>query len=346
MAIQIKMQDIKDLSKEELIREISSLGIELFRAGQILSWVYKSYCFDFNRMTNLSAELKEQLKEKLYISDLQMVKKLESVDGTTKFLFKLEDSEKIESVYIPSKRTDTVCISSQAGCRFSCKFCASGKGGFIRNLRPAEMLNQVLFLKKAGLGITNVVFMGMGEPLDNYNNVLKAVRILNAPYGLGIGQRKITISTCGLVPEIKRLAGEGLQIELSVSLHSSNDKTRSMLMGVNTKYPLKDLIAACKDYINKTNRQVTFEYVLIDGVNNSKKDAQAMAALLKGMLAKVNLIAFNAVEGLDYAAPDRNNIKEFKSLLDEKGIVSTIRNSRGADIDAACGQLRSRYESR
>ena len=346
MAVAIKMNkiDIKDLLLEDLEKKINSLGIERFRAQQVLSWIYKRYINDFNEMTNLSAELKEKLKVSFCINDLHMLKELKSEDGTKKFLFMLEDKENIESVFIPSRKTSTICISSQVGCKFSCRFCASGKGGFRRNLKPAEMIDQVLFLRKAGLDVTNVVFMGMGEPLDNYDNVLKAVRILNASYGLGIGQRKITISTCGLVPEIKNLAQEGLQIELSISLHSPNDKTRSMLMGINNKYPLGDLIGACKDYIDKTNRQVTFEYVLIAGVNDSKKDARDLTVLLKGMLAKVNLIAFNPVEGLDYISPSKNSIREFKDLLDAKGIVSTVRSPRGPDIDAACGQLRLRYE--
>lgn len=331
--------DIKDLLKEELASQLAALGLESFRASQILNWIYKRYVHDFEKMTNLSSETKGALKEKFYVSNLEIEKELASKDGTKKFLFRLEDGEKIESVFIPSKKTNTICVSSQVGCKFSCKFCASGKDRFIRNLRPSEMVNQILFLRGS---ISNVVFMGMGEPLDNYDNVLKAIRILNAPYGLGIGQRKITISTCGIIPAIKRLTEEGLQIELSISLHSPNDNIRSNLMGINNKYPIKDLVEACKDYTKKTNRQITFEYVPIKGVNDSKENAENLARLIKGMLAKVNLIAFNPVEGLDYLPPEAKIVKNFKGILDKKGIVSTIRASRGTDIDAACGQLRLR----
>jgi len=335
--------DIKDLLKEELAEGIISLGAERFRATQVLDWVYRRCADDFSGMNNLPAELRKTLDEKFYISNLEVARKLESKDGVKKFLFQLKDSEKIESVFIPSKSTSTVCLSSQVGCKFACKFCASGKTGFVRNLRPAEIINQALFFRKNKYHVTNVVLMGMGEPLDNYDNVLKAVRLLNAPYGLGVGQRKITISTCGLIPEIKKLAKEKLQIELSVSLHSPNDKTRSTLMGVNKKYPLKDLMEACGGYAKQTNRQITFEYVLIKALNDSKKDAQDLAGLIKGMLAKVNLIAFNPVEGLNYASPGSDSIRVFKGILDRKGIVSTVRNPRGADIEAACGQLRLRH---
>jgi len=346
------MIDIKDLLQEDLIKELDAMGIEKFRAGQILNWIYKKNICDFDAMTNLAPALKGLLKEKFYISALILLKELASKDGTKKFLFGLEDGEKIESVFIPSKNTNTVCVSSQVGCRFACAFCASGKGGFVRNLRPAEMVNQVLYVKSHLRGhfskrevspfelSPNVVFMGTGEPLDNYEAVLKTVRILNAPYGLGIGQRKITISTCGITPQIKRLSGEGLQVELSVSLHSANDKVRSGIMGVNNRYPLKELMAALRDYIKETGRQVTFEYVVIKGINDSMADAQDLASLVKGMLAKVNLISFNPVEGLGYSAPSPKAVKEFKHVLDKRGVISVIRVTRGADISAACGQLR------
>lgn len=330
--------DIKDLSKEELVKEISSLGAEKFRAVQVLSWVYKKHVREFDGMVNLPAGLRDLLKGKFYISGLKQVRELASTDGTRKFLFGLEDSSMIESVFIPSKNTNTACVSSQVGCRFACKFCASGRGGFVRNLRPAEMINQVL---QMGIPISNVVFMGMGEPLDNYENVLKAVRQLNAPYALGIGRRKITISTCGIVPGIKRLIKEDLQVELSISLHSPDDKVRSALMGVNNKYPLKELISACREYIKETNRQITFEYVLIKGVNDSRDTAERLAKLIKGLTAKVNLIPYNPSEGTGYLAPGPKSIKEFKQTLDRRGVISIIRVTRGADILAACGQLRA-----
>lgn len=363
-----KIVDIKDLLREELIKEIRSAGLEEYRAAQILDWIYKKRVRDFGAMTNLSPGQREALKKKFYISDIEILKELVSKDGTRKFLFGLEDGQKVETVFIPSKNTNTVCVSSQVGCRFACRFCASGKTGFIRNLRPAEMVNQVLhmgtiltkgdsslqnlkswFENCPQLGwrtvpLSNIVFMGMGEPMDNYDNVLQAIRILNAPYGLNIGQRKITISTAGITPAIRRLSGEGLQIELSVSLHSPDDEVRSSIMAVNKKFPLKDLMAALREYIKKTNRQVTFEYVLIRGVNDRPQDAEGLAKLIKGMIAKVNVITFNPVDGLDYLAPERNAIRHFKDILDKNGVASTIRVPRGQDIDAACGQLRLRSE--
>ena len=316
------------------------LGLEPFRSSQILDWVYKKCARDFNGMSNLSAACRETLAKKLYISGLKLLKEQVSQDATRKFLFELEDGESIESVFIPSANTDTACISSQVGCRFACSFCASGKKGFVRNLLPAEMVNQVLSIREVPLRITNIVFMGIGEPLDNYDNVLKAARLLNAPYGLNIGQRKITISTAGVVPGIRRLAGEDLQVELSISLHGANDKMRSGIMGINNKYPIKELIAASREYIIKKRRQVTFEYVLIEGLNDSKKDAEELAALIRGMLAKVNLIPLNAVEGLGYAPPGPKQIKGFKDILDKKGITSIVRATRGMDISASCGQLK------
>jgi 23S rRNA (adenine2503-C2)-methyltransferase len=299
-------------------------------------------------MTNLPAQSRAALAEKFYISGLKAVKEVVSRDGTRKFLLALQDGQKIESVFIPSRRTNTVCVSSQAGCKFACAFCASGKGGFVRDLNPAEMVNQVLFVRARGINVTNAVFMGMGEPFDNYSSVLKAVRLLNAPYGLGMGQRRITISTSGVIPGIKKLADEHLQVELSVSLHTADDKTRSRLMLVNKRYPLAELIKACADYAKKTRRQVTFEYVLIKEVNDSAGDAAALAGLLKdiGNLAKVNLITFNAVENFGFMPSEEKVVRGFKAALEERKVLSTVRASRGADIEAACGQLRMRAARR
>lgn len=335
--------DIRDLSKEELIKELAAIGAEKFRSGQILDWVYKKAISDFDAMVNLPAGLRQSLKERFCISRLCLKKELVSSDGTRKFLFKLQDSNLIESVLIPSKNTTTVCVSSQVGCKFACKFCASGKGGFIRDLRPSEITGQVSIAGTVPL--TNVVFMGMGEPLDNYENVLKAIRILNAPYAFNIGQRKITISTCGIVPAIKRLSEEGLQIELSISLHSADDKVRSQIMGVNKRYPIKELIGACREYIKETSRQLTFEYVLLKGINDSEEAAVKLAGLLKGLLCKVNLIPFNAVEGAGCIPPEPAVVKRFKQILDKKGIRALIRVTRGPDIAAACGQLRLAYSN-
>jgi len=337
--------DIKDLLKDDLAAKLRSLSVKGFRAQQILEWVYRRQATSFDAMTNLAPGEREALKKELCVSRIGAVEEFGSKDGTRKLLFGLGDGERIESVYIPSPATNTVCVSSQVGCRFACAFCASGKGGLVRNLSPAEIVDQVMQVR-ASLPVTNVVVMGMGEPFDNYDNVLKAIRIMNAPYGLGIGQRKITVSTCGLIPGIKRFQGEGLQVELSVSLHGARDDVRSRLMPVNKKYPLGELIAACRDYCRKTDRQVTFEYVLMKGVNDSKKDARDVARLVRGMIAKVNLIACNAVECVSYAPPAPVRVREFRDALRREGIPVTLRLSRGGDIAAACGQLRLQHETK
>jgi 23S rRNA (adenine2503-C2)-methyltransferase len=345
MAGPIPKIDIKDLSREELAKEVSLLRIEHFRTEQILDWVYKKYVCDFDKMPNLSVKQTGLLKEKFYISGLRPVRRQVSNDETVKLLFELEDGQEIESVFIPSKNTNTVCISTQVGCRFACTFCASGRGGFTRNLRPSEIINQALYFRKEGFDVTNVVFMGMGEPFDNYGNVLKAIKILNAPYGLGIGQRKITVSTAGVIPGIKRFTEENLQVELSISLHGPGDKIRSKLMPINKRYPVEELISACREYVKKTNRQITFEYIIIKDVNDSRYDAVELAGLIKGLISKVNLIPYNVIQDSAYAPPEPKTIKAFKGIMDKRGVVSVIRVTRGADISAACGQLKLMHET-
>lgn len=342
------MQDIKELSLEELRNVFASWGILGFHAKQIFGWIYKKGVSDFDAMTDLDSNLRNRLKDNFYIFSLKLVKKLESKDGTEKFLFKLKDGNFIESVCIPAGKRITGCVSTQVGCKFSCKFCASGSSGFKRNLARGEILEEILLLKRESKNkkLTHIVFMGTGEPFDNYDSVLSAIRIINSANALNIGARHITISTSGIIPGIMRLADEDLQVELSVSLHAACDKTRSLLMPVNKKYGLGELVRACKEYVKKTNRQITFEYILIKNINSDLKNAQKLCKLLLEVkLAKVNLIPANSIKELKIEPPNREEEFLFRDYLLSHGINATLRRPRGQDIDAACGQLRLRYES-
>jgi len=335
------MTSILALILKELEDRLCLLAIERFRAKQIFSWIYKKNVGSFEQMTDLPKDLRSKLKENFWIYELKVLRQVESCDGTRKFLFALKDKNTIEAVIIPSKKRLTGCVSTQVGCKFGCKFCASAMRGFKRNLTTAEIVEEVLRLRHLSKNaLTHLVFMGIGEPLDNYENVLKAIRIINASWGLNIGARKITISTCGIIPGIKKLATEGLQIELSVSLHAADEKTRNKLMPINKKYPLEDLIETLKDYIKKTKRQVTFEYVLIDGINADVASALNLVKLLKGMNCKLNLIPCNPVKELGFFTPKSSNVLFFKDTLLKNGIPTTLRLPRGRDIQAACGQLR------
>jgi 23S rRNA (adenine2503-C2)-methyltransferase len=342
------MQDITGLTLDELKRLFEKWGEPCFHAQQIFSWIYKKGIIEFDKMSDLSRDLRKRLKENFSICDLELTEILESRDGTKKFLFRLKEGNFIEAVIIPTEKRITGCISSQVGCKFACRFCASGLLGFKRNLNCSDIINEVLYLKNNSSGklLTHIVFMGTGEPLDNYDNVLKAIRIINSDYGLNIGARRITISTCGIIPAIKRLAGEGLQIELSVSLHAGDDETRFKLMPITKIYPLKELISACREYIRKTNRQVTFEYVMVKGINSHLHDAMKLGKILKGLNCKVNLIPFNPVKEGKFYPPDKSGILLFKERLLKSGVNVTLRKGRGQDIEAACGQLRLRYEKR
>lgn len=343
------MQDIKELDLKELEDKLFSWGLPKYHAKQIFNWIYQKGAFDFSSMSNLPLALRKKLTAEFYILGLALADMQISCDGTTKFLFELKDKSLIEAVNIPAAKRVTGCISSQAGCKFSCQFCASGLKGFKRNLTVGEILDEALYLKNNArqAELTHIVFMGTGEPLDNYENVLKAIRIINSPDALNIGARRITISTSGIIPGIERLAGEDLQIELSVSLHAADDKTRSQLMPVNKKYPLADLIKCCHDYIAKTNRQITFEYILIKGLNSNLTSAQNLVKLLKDLrLAKVNLIPANPIPELKIAPPSKAEISAFKECLFKSGINVTLRQERGKDIEAACGQLRLRHEQK
>jgi 23S rRNA (adenine2503-C2)-methyltransferase len=342
------LRDIKEFALPELSDYLSSLGQPAFHSRQIFSWIYQKGVRNFSAMTDIPEPLRKILKENFYLASLELIKTSESKDGTEKFLLQTRDKNCIEAVSIPAGERVTGCVSAQAGCKFGCRFCASGTFGFKRNLSAGEILEEVLCLKflSAAKKLTHIVFMGMGEPLDNYDNVLRAIKIINSGWALNIGARRITISTCGIIPGIERLAQEGLQVELSVSLHAADDKTRSRILPANKKYPLSALITACRKYIQKTNRQITFEYVLIAGLNSDLQSAGFLSKILKGLNCKVNLIPANPVKELGVAPPERNEALLFKDYLLKRRVQVTLRKPRGQDITAACGQLRLSYEKK
>lgn len=334
--------DILSLSLSELTERLAACGEPAYRAKQIFDWLYIKKIADFEAMTSLSRDFRGKLAQSFSFPVLTESQRQTSQDGTAKFLWSLHDGQRVETVFIPMEDHNTLCISSQAGCKFGCGFCASGLGGWKRNLGCGEIIGQVLGAARAMAPkpITHIVFMGVGEPFDNYENVMKAVRLLNAKDGLNIAARRITISTCGVVPGIKRLETEGLQLELSVSLHASNDAVRDQLMPVNRKYPLKELMSACRHYAGETSRQVTFEYILIKDLTCNEKAADELKGLLRGWICKINLIACNPVKELPYEPPARGEIMKFLSMLEARGVHATFRTPRGRDIAAACGQLR------
>ena len=335
------MKNIKDYNLEELKQEIINLKEKPFRAQQIFKWIYIDKVKSFDDMTNLSLELREKLKQNYDICNFEIVKKLESKDGTKKYLWGLGDGNAIESVLMEYHFGKTVCVSSQIGCKMGCKFCASTGIPFIRNLSSGEIVEQIIAIEQdIGDKISNVVFMGIGEPFDNYDNVINSIKILNNPKGLNIGARHISISTSGIVPKIYEFADENVQCTLSISLHSANNETRSSMMPVNNAYNIEELIKACKYYIEKTNKRISFEYALAKDNNDNKKAADELVSLLKGMLCHVNLIPINKIENGKYIKSSNENIIKFRDYLNSKGIVATIRRELGSDINAACGQLR------
>lgn len=336
--------DILNLSADELAKAFHEKGIEAYRADQVSQWIYEKGVYDFKKMTNLSLELRKKIAEWFIIAMPETASMERSDDDkSTKFLLKLHDGDLVEAVSMPIDDRHTVCVSSQVGCKFRCAFCASGQNGFFRNLKSGEILAQILKARDAARGkkITHIVFMGIGEPFDNYQNLMKAIRNLNSKHSLNIGARKITVSTCGVIPKIEMLSNEGMQIELSVSLHGATDSVREMIMPVNAAYPVKPLIETCRKYATKTKRAITFEYILIRGVNSSTKDARDLSKLLRGVLCKVNLIPYNPIDEFPHVAPSYEEIVEFQQILQLNGIKTTVRFSKGRDIQAACGQLRS-----
>ncbi len=338
-------KDICSLDFGELAEEIAGIGEPSFRSRQIFEWLHVKLADSFDEMTNLSKKLRERLDSEYEIPVLRTADhQISKVDPTEKFLFELADGNMIESVLMRYSYGNSVCISSQAGCRMGCRFCASTIGGLERNLAPSEMLRQIYQIQKmTGERVSNVVIMGTGEPLDNYDNFVKFIRMLSDEHGLHISQRNITASTCGIVPNMRRLAGESFQITLALSLHASSQEKRSSLMPVANRYSLDEVIKACDDYFTQTGRRITFEYSLIAGVNDRPEDTAGLTAILRGRNCHLNLIPVNPVRERDYTRPDRKKAEEFKIKLEKNGINVTIRRERGSDIDGACGQLRRRH---
>lgn len=337
--------DIKSFDSEELNTYIAGMGQKPFRSKQVYQWIHKQLACSFEEMTNLSKEFRGKLANEAVICGAKAVKRQVSNDGTSKFLMELSDGNHVESVLMKYRHGNSVCISTQAGCRMGCRFCASTVGGLIRNLSVSEMLDQVYEIQRiTGERVSNVILMGIGEPLDNYGNVVKMIRMLSDEQGLNISQRNITLSTCGLTEKMRQLAQENLAITLAVSLHAPNDGIRREMMPVAERYTIAGIMDACRYYIEKTGRRVTFEYSMVEGKNDSPAEAKELCRLLHGLNCHVNLIPLNPVEGRMGQRSMRERIEEFKLILEKYHINVTIRREMGRDIDAACGQLRNKNE--
>ena len=336
--------DLLSLTIKEIEDLMEKVGDKRYRGKQIFQWVNKGIK-DFDKMSNIPKALRETLQEISYITRISIEKRwISKIDGTIKYLFRLEDDNIIEAVAMEYKHGITLCISSQVGCGMGCNFCASTIGGLVRNLRAGEMVDQILLIQEdLNTKISNIVLMGSGEPLQNYDQVINFLKIVNNENGLNIGNRHITLSTCGLVPEIKRLADVQLPINLAISLHAPNDIIRKNIMPIAKKYSIEELIVACKYYLEKNNRRITFEYALIKGINDTDLHAKELSEVLKGLLCHVNLIPINEVKERDYKKSNKDKIQRFQSILKNNGIETTIRREMGADINAACGQLRNNY---
>ncbi|MFQ7413386.1 MAG: 23S rRNA (adenine(2503)-C(2))-methyltransferase RlmN [Blautia hansenii] len=337
--------EIKSLSLVQLKNVMIEMGEKAFRAKQIYEWLHQKQAESFDEMSNLSAALREKLKECCVLTTLKMLEvQTSKIDGTQKYLFALPDGNVVESVLMKYKHGNSVCISSQVGCKMGCRFCASTIGGWTRNLLPSEMLEQIYRIQKlSGERVSNVVVMGTGEPLDNYDNLLQFIRLLTDENGLHISQRNVTVSTCGIVPKMYELAEENLQITLAISLHASNQAKRAELMPIANKYSINEVLEACRNYFEKTGRRLTFEYSLVGGKNDTKEDAEELAHLIKGLNCHVNLIPVNPIKERDYVQSDKKVIENFKNKLEKYQINVTIRREMGRDIDGACGQLRKSY---
>ena len=340
-------KDIRSLNLDELKKDFESLGEKSFRAAQVYKWVAAG-CESFDDMSNISKPLREKLSEEYFIPTVKIVKRLKSnIDDTVKYLYELYDGETIESVLMKYNHGYTVCISTQVGCRMGCSFCASGLGGLFRNLLPSEMLAQVMMAgKDNNIRVSNIVLMGMGEPLDNFDNVKKFLELVSDPEGLGIGYRHISLSTSGVVPGIYKLAELNLPITLSISLHAPFDNIRSEMMKVNRSYNIAELLKACRDYQGVTGRRISFEYAMIKGKNDTNECANELARILKGILCHVNLIPVNPVKENSYEKTDRKALMQFCDKLNGLGINTTVRRTLGGDIDASCGQLRRKFEKK
>lgn len=334
--------DIKSLYEDELKEKMVSLGEKPFKGKQLYQWLHQKAVGSYEEMTNLSENLRQKLTKQEPLTHLEVVEvQTSKIDGTQKYLFRLADGNVIESVWMKYKHGNSVCISSQVGCRMGCRFCASTLDGLERNLTPSEMLRQVYQIQKiTGERVSNIVIMGTGEPLDNYDNFLKFIHMVSDEHGLNISQRNITASTCGIVPNIRRLAEEKLQITLALSLHGSNQEKRRSLMPVANKYELHEVLEACDYYFEKTGRRITFEYSLVHGVNDTPEDAKELMGILKDRNCHLNLIPVNPIKERNYEKPDKKSAENFKNKLEKNGINVTIRREMGSDIDGACGQLR------
>ncbi len=341
--------DLKNLTRDQLVSFVESLGQPSFRGRQILAWIYRPGITDFSEMTDLAKEFRALLPRHAYISRFTNPVTETSVDGTVKFGFTLEDGRMIESVFIPEEDRNTLCVSSQVGCAMGCRFCLTGTIGFIRNLTTAEIVNQVCAVSEYALQkekgrLTNIVFMGMGEPLANLDNLLAAISILTEQRGLDFAGRRITVSTCGLVPQMIRL-GERTDVNLAISLHAADDAIRDSIMPVNVRYPVAELLEGCKLFPHKKRQRIMFEYTLLKGINDSDGDAVLLADLLQDIPCKINLLSMNPTKGNPYTSPDRSRIISFQKILRERGYTVFIRRSRGSDISAACGQLAGQKRS-
>ena len=339
-------QDLKSMTLAEMQDAFAAIGEPKFRAKQVFTWLHRG-AVSFEAMTNLSRPLRETLDSLYFITAPTVARKqISRLDGTIKYLWRLRDGNCVESVVMQYHHGNTVCISSEVGCPMGCKFCASTIGGLVRRLEPSELLDQVLFSQlDSGLPISNFVLMGIGEPLDNFDNVMRFLELVNSPDGMNIGMRHISLSTCGLVDKIEQLAERDLQLTLSVSLHSPDDESRSKIMPVNRRWPVDTLLSACRDYFAKTGRRISFEYTMIDGVSDSPEQAQLLAKKLAGMGAHVNMIPLNNVTESGLHTSSRQAIRRFQTILEENGVTATLRRTLGSDIDASCGQLRRKYES-
>lgn len=339
------IRDIKSMSFEEVFEDLKKFSLEPYRAKQIYSWIQKGVS-TFDCMTNIPLNLREILKNSYFIPFAKIKSKKVSKDSTVKYLFELFDGELVESVLMKYNHGYTVCLSTQAGCKMGCSFCVTGKNGFSRNLNPSEILLQIEEIQKdMCLKVSNIVLMGMGEPLDNYDNVIKFLRLVSNEEGLNIGMRHISLSTCGIVDKIYKLAHEKMQLTLSVSLHASNDEVRNKIMKINKRWNMSELLNACKYYISCTGRRISFEYAMVKDLNDSSEHAEELSKLMKGMLCHVNLIPLNESDNnLEFKKSSINNIYRFKNILESKGISATVRRTLGKDIDAACGQLKGKYD--
>ena len=337
--------DILSLTLDELTSVITDMNEKKFRAKQIYSWLHVKRVTDFDSMSDISAQLRDRLKEKFCIKSLFIVKRLESKrDNTVKYLYRLPDGNHIETVLMEYEHGNTICVSTQVGCKMGCRFCASTIAGYKRDLCPSEILAQIYTAEQdSGRKIGGAVLMGIGEPLDNYDNVIRFLELLSSKEGMNMSLRHVSLSTCGLVPKIYELAKLGLGLTLSVSLHASDNRSRSAIMPVNDRYDINELMKACRDYFKTTGRRISFEYALIDGHNDSKEDAARLAELLDGFICHVNIIPVNKIKERNYTS-DRKSAQRFRAYLEQLGVNATVRRTLGADIDAACGQLRREYE--